>query len=66
MPALILSKKNSAVMLYDLTTSPPVLRTEDPANVQTRDGSNWRHASVIGSYSDAELSAIIAYLQASR
>lgn len=66
MPALILSNKNSAVMFYDLTAAPPVLRTESPANVQTRDGSNWRHASVIGSYSDAELSSIVAYLQASR
>src|SRR4030095_7007600 len=50
MPALILSKKSSAVMFYDLTAAPPVLRTEEPSTVQTRDGSNWRHSSVIGSY----------------
>jgi mono/diheme cytochrome c family protein len=46
MPALVVSQKTSAVMFYDLTTPPPVLRTEAPASVQTRDGSPWRHASV--------------------
>ena len=63
MPALIVSKKANAVVFYDLTSAPPVLRTEAPASVQTRDGSTWRHASAIGSYSDAELSAILAYLR---
>jgi mono/diheme cytochrome c family protein len=63
MPALVISKKANAVMFYDLTTAPPVLRTESPAAVQTRDGSPWRHSSVIGSYNDAELSAILAYLR---
>jgi mono/diheme cytochrome c family protein len=64
MPALVLSNKSVAVLFYDLTTPPPVLRTESPAAVQTSAGSNWRHASVIGAYNDAELSAILAYLQA--
>jgi len=62
LPALVLSKKSSAVLFYDLTTPPPVLRTELPDAVQVRDGGNWRHSSVIGSYNDAELSAILAYL----
>jgi mono/diheme cytochrome c family protein len=64
MPALIVSKKSNAVMFYDLTAPPPVLRTEAPASVQIRDGSPWRHASVIGAYSDAELAAILTYLRA--
>jgi len=63
MPALLVSKKANAVMFYDLTTAPPVLRTESPASVQTRDGSTWRHSSVIGSYNNAELAAILAYLR---
>jgi len=63
MPALMVSKKANAVMFYDLTSSPPVLRTELPAAVQTRDGSTWKHSSVIGSYSDAELAAVLAYLR---
>jgi mono/diheme cytochrome c family protein len=64
MPALVVSKKANAVVFYDLTSAPPVLRTEAPALVQTRDGSTWRHASVIGTYSDAELTAILGYLRA--
>jgi mono/diheme cytochrome c family protein len=62
LPAIVLSKKSSAVLFYDLTTPPPVLRTELPEAAQVRDGGSWRHSSVIGSYNDAELSAILAYL----
>jgi len=64
MPALIISKKANTVVFYDLTSAPPILRTESPASVQTSEGSSWRHASVIGSYNDAELSAILTYLRA--
>ena len=64
MPALLVSKKANAVIFYDLTSAPPVLRTESPSSVQTREGSTWRHASVTGAYSDAELSAILSYLRA--
>jgi mono/diheme cytochrome c family protein len=63
MPALVVSKKANAVMFYDLTSAPPVLRTELPAAVQIREGSTWRHSSVIGAYNDAELAAILAYLR---
>ena len=63
MPALILANKSQAVLFYDLTTPPPVLRTEAPGAIPTRDGSNWRHASVIGSYNDAELDSILAYVR---
>lgn len=63
MPALMVSKKANEVMFYDLTSAPPVLRTASAAAVQTREGSTWRHSSVIGSYSDAELSAVLTYLR---
>ena len=63
MPSLLVSKKANTVVFYDLTSAPPVLRTESPAAVQTREGSTWRHASVIGAYNDAELSAILSYLR---
>lgn len=63
MPALVVGKKANAVIFYDLTSAPPVLRTELPASIQTREGSMWRHSSVIGAYNDAELSAILAYLR---
>ena len=63
MPALVLSNKTQAVLFYDLTAPPPVLRTEAPAAVQMRENSNWRHSTVIGSYNDAELSSILEYLR---
>ena len=64
MPALILARKSQSVTFYDLTTPPPVLRTEVPAGVQIRDGSAWRHSTPIGSYNDGELSSILEYLRA--
>jgi hypothetical protein len=63
MPALVVSKKSDTVIFYDLTSAPPVLRTELAASVQNREGSTWRHSAVIGAYNDAELSAILAYLR---
>jgi mono/diheme cytochrome c family protein len=63
MPALLISKKANAIVFYDLTSVPPVLRTESPVAAQIREGSTWRHASVIGAYKDAELSAILSYLR---
>lgn len=63
-PALMVSKKANTLAFYDLTNAPPVLRTESPASVQTREGSTWRHSSVLGSYNDAELLAILSYLRA--
>jgi mono/diheme cytochrome c family protein len=63
MPALMVGKTIRSVMFYDLTSAPPVLRTADPARVKTADGSSWRHAAAISSYSDAELESILIYLR---
>jgi mono/diheme cytochrome c family protein len=64
MPALVLSNASRGVILYDLTTAPPVQRTLEPGQVQLRDGNGWRHSSVIGGYNDGELNAMLAYLRA--
>ena len=64
MPALIVSKTSRSVIFYDLTTSPPVLRTVDPASVSLADGSTWKHSVAIASYNDTDLAAILAYLRA--
>ena len=64
MPALVVSKASRNFIFYDLTAPPPVLRTMEPGSVQTSDASAWRHASVIGSYNDAELGSILTYLRA--
>ena len=63
MPILMLSNRTQAVLFYDLTTLPPVLRTETPAAVRLREGSDWRHAAVTTAYNEQELSSILEYLR---
>jgi mono/diheme cytochrome c family protein len=63
MPALIVSKGSRSVIFYDLTIPPPVQRTVEPGAVAFAEGSGWKHSSVIESYSDAELSSILAFLR---
>lgn len=65
MPVLMVARKTQSALFYDLTSPPPVLRTVAPADLRTTDGSSWRHSSVLGAYTDAELSAILAYLRSS-
>jgi mono/diheme cytochrome c family protein len=62
-PALVIGAVRHRMILYDLTSSPPVERSLDPAAVKITDGSSWKHASVMSSYSDAELSSILTYLR---
>lgn len=64
MPALVVANKSASVTFYDLTAVPPVLRTELPSAVRMQEGSVWRHANVMGAYSDVELNAVLAYLRA--
>jgi len=64
MPVLVLSDGKQGVVFYDLTSVPPVQRNAEPGAVKFTDGSNWRHASVIGAYNDSELAAILTYLRA--
>ncbi|MBV8842707.1 MAG: c-type cytochrome [Bryobacterales bacterium] len=64
MPSLPVSSTNRGVVFYDLTSSPPVLRTADQGSVTSKEGSPWSHSSAIGSYNDAELDAILEYLRA--
>jgi len=64
MPVLVLNDGKQSTLFYDLTSTPPVQRNAPPGSVKFTDGSNWRHSSVIGAYSDSELDAILAYLRA--
>ncbi len=64
MPALVLSEGKRGTLFYDLTSAPPVERSAESGTVKFSDGSNWRHASVIGAYKDDELGAILTYLRA--
>jgi hypothetical protein len=64
MPALVVGNTRRAVIFYDLTTVPPVLRTMEPAAVNIANGALWRHGLVVESYNDPELAAILEYLRA--
>jgi mono/diheme cytochrome c family protein len=63
-PVLVLSQGKQSTVFYDLTSAPPVQRSVEPGSVKLTDGSNWRHSSVIGTYNDSELSAMLTYLRA--
>jgi cytochrome c553 len=62
-PALVLSKGLSQTKVYDLTSAPPVLRVFSAAAAKIQEGSAWRHATAIASYSDAELESILTFLR---
>ena len=64
MPVLLLRDGKQGTLFYDLTSVPPVQRNAQPGSVKFKDGSTWRHSSVIGAYSDPELEAILGYLRA--
>ena len=63
MPALVLSKGARAVIFYDLTSPPPVLRTVEPSAVKIAEGSGWKHSSMLSAYNDAELASILNFLR---
>ncbi len=63
MPVLLVSDGKKGTILYDLTSAPPVERTLDPGNAKISEDSTWKHASAITAYSDAELTAVLAYLR---
>jgi mono/diheme cytochrome c family protein len=64
MPVLVLSEGKQSTVFYDLTSAPPVQRNAEPGSVKFTDGSNWRHSSVMETYDESELAAILTYLRA--
>ena len=65
-PALTVSKGGTQVSLYDLTVPPPVLRTFPSASLKLSEGSDWRHASLLAIYPEANLERILNFLRAVR
>lgn len=61
-PALAMDRKPGQVQVFDLTSTPPVLRSFLPDEVKLESGT-WSHAKAIESYSDADLANIVAYLK---
>jgi mono/diheme cytochrome c family protein len=62
-PALPVDRKATGVSVYDLTGTPPVLRSFTPAELKLQEGAAWTHSAAIASYKDAELASIVAYLK---
>jgi len=65
-PAIVNSQAANEVKLYDLITFPPVLRTLTQSDVTLEDGSSWKHSSVLGAYTDAELDSMLEFLRATK
>ena len=63
MPALVVARRAKEVVFYDLTSAPPVLRTLSPDEVTVTEGSSWKHSSVLGSYTDSDLAAVLTFLR---
>jgi len=62
-PALIAGQKGEWVQVYDLTSSPPVLRTLAKQEITFSGESSWNHANAVKNYSDTDLLDIAAYLR---
>ncbi len=62
-PAVVVKENGDETMVYDLTSSPPVRRTVSSAKIQIVETSEWRHSSVIQSYSSEELEYILLFLR---
>jgi len=62
--ALLVSQTGDEVRLYDLTSTPPVLRTFARSQVVSLvQNPAWRHDDVSKNYSGAQLEDIVAYLR---
>ena len=61
-PALVKEQTPERVLVHDLSSPLPVLRTFKRAEVRIAPGSSWSHGSVVESYSDGDLEAISGYL----
>lgn len=63
-PALLAEQNANQVRLYDLTLTPPVLRTfARAAVVSLGQNASWRHEDFVRDYSAAELEDVVAYLR---
>jgi hypothetical protein len=63
-PALVVSQVRDQTKFYDMTSVPPVLMGVPPAAIKLGDSASWQHSSVLGTYSDGDLAAILEYLRA--
>jgi mono/diheme cytochrome c family protein len=63
-PAVLAEQNGSQVRLYDLTLTPPVLRTYLRSEVESlTENTSWRHNDFVKSYNGRELDDIVIYLR---
>jgi mono/diheme cytochrome c family protein len=63
-PALLAEQNANQVRLYDLTLTPPVMRTFARRDVLSlAQNANWRHEDFAKDYSAAELEDVVVYLR---
>jgi mono/diheme cytochrome c family protein len=63
-PAILASEKNGVTQVYDLTVTPPVLRTFAKGEMRWAGPGKWTHADAAAkAYTSEELNAVAAYLK---
>jgi mono/diheme cytochrome c family protein len=67
-PALMVARRAQEAEFYELpaTAGPPVLRTLPASEVAFTAGATWSHAAAMAGYTDADLTAILAFLKAAQ
>lgn len=63
-PGVIVSRTAALLRVYDLTSTPPVLRSMPAEEVGSiLRGANWRHAAAVRSYTNDDLQAVWNYVR---
>ena len=62
-PAVVVEKGARRIRVYDLSSRLPVLRTFTSSEVELAPGSSWSHRTTTDLYTEADLTAISAYLR---
>jgi len=62
-PGFVREQSDKRVLVFDLSSPLPVLRTFAGGTVSITEGSTWKHRDAATGYSDAELREIARYLQ---
>jgi mono/diheme cytochrome c family protein len=63
-PAMKVSADATTEKYYDLSKTPPELRTFPPSDVESKtDNSTWKHPPSQGGYTNEQLADIVAYIR---
>ena len=63
-PAMVVSKDDKAVKLFDLSVMPPAEKTMEPAEISgMRDNDKWKHPPSTGGLTAEQMADVIAYVR---